>query len=290
MRRLMTQASSAAQHHEQGADRQHRVPERVRGGRARPTPASRPRAPSGVPATGTSVPSHVGAVGAPVRDDFAAATSAAAPRRACPRSVQTSVVRDPRRSALPTPISRPMARPAAGEAARRRKTRKPRPLPRRACRRRLHLGDVLGVEQVAVHAAAAWMPGALRRLERRVRRKGRALGAGRRQRLGEPLPDAFHSSTLMFCGAAGKQRPQLLLAAAARSRDRTATSRCCSAGLAAARLAPPRSAAPCPARGAGSTGARWSADGRARHRAPTAAPGCRTRCRRRRRSRRGTAR
>ena len=80
---------------------------------------------SGVFATRTSVPSHFDPSARwNVTTSPGAAAGGASTR--LPRSVQIPDAREPRRSALPTPIRRAMDWPAVGEAARRRKTRKPR--------------------------------------------------------------------------------------------------------------------------------------------------------------------
>ena len=202
-----------AEHDEERADRQHRVPEGVRRPerhrlrRLDPDGQRRVRHP------------HFGAqprrpVGALERHDLAGGGGR---RRldALARSVQSPDAREPRRSALPTPIRRPMAWPAVGDAERRRKTRKPRrpasgpsaaPSPRRPARCRAGRPAPAPARRRRRAAARRRVPGGT------PGRRGPLVAAACASR----SPDALHSSTPMFCGAVASTRLELAL----RRRDR----------------------------------------------------------------------
>ena len=114
-----------AQHDEQRADRQHRVPEGGAPGRARPIPASRPREPAACSPPAPRCPAT--SIRRPAGTSRLRPTPAAGGASTrVPRSVQIPLERDPRSIALPAPIRRATDWPAAGDAARRRNTRKPR--------------------------------------------------------------------------------------------------------------------------------------------------------------------
>ena len=205
MRRLMTQASSAPSTTNRRADRQHRVPEACAGRERDRLPASRPRAPRACRRPPTSVPSHV----EPSDPRYATTSPSAARRRrldALARSVQTPVSREPRRSALPTPISRATARPAVGRGG---AAPEDEEAARGGGRRRggLHLGDVLGVEQVAVRQQRLGCRRA-RRSERwrPAGRPGRRAGAAQRPWASRSPDGAPQLDAQMFCGAVAQQR------------------------------------------------------------------------------------